>query len=95
MQIAADAALPASTDPKFLVESKFTKEAGLVPQLVYRNMSTPQLYELVSLAQLVRSRLRKVLTAECPMSQALAFEPGTYITSSGALATRSGKHLRH
>ncbi|EFJ47555.1 hypothetical protein VOLCADRAFT_91998, partial [Volvox carteri f. nagariensis] len=58
--------MPPAADNSFLMESKFTKEAGLAPQLVHRNLSTPQLYE-----------------------HALSFEPGTHITSTGALATRS------
>ena len=36
---------------KFLLESKYTKESGLAPHLVYRNMSPSQLYELVSRAR--------------------------------------------
>jgi len=70
MQFTSNDNLPAGSDKAFLLSSKFTKEAGLNPQVVYRNLSAPQLYEL-----------------------ALAFEPGTHITSSGALATRSGAKM--
>ncbi|KXZ50333.1 hypothetical protein GPECTOR_17g974 [Gonium pectorale] len=62
--------IPAGSDKKFITDSKFTKEAGLAPNMVYRNLSPAQLYEL-----------------------ALAFEPGTHITSTGALATRSGEKM--
>ncbi|GLC33097.1 hypothetical protein PLESTB_000370700 [Pleodorina starrii] len=62
--------VPQGQDNKFLMDSKFTKEAGLAPHVVYRNLSTPELYEM-----------------------ALAFEPGTHITSTGALATKSGAKM--
>ncbi|GIL76342.1 hypothetical protein Vretimale_5908 [Volvox reticuliferus] len=62
--------MPSSNDKNFLMDSKFTKESGLAPNVVFRNLSTPQLYEL-----------------------ALAFEPGTHITSTGALATKSGAKM--
>ncbi|KAG2427717.1 hypothetical protein HYH02_014548 [Chlamydomonas schloesseri] len=63
-----DTAVPAPTDAKFVMDSKFTKECGLEPRVVFRNLTTPQLYEM-----------------------ALAHEPGTHITSTGALATLSGE----
>ncbi|KXZ44599.1 hypothetical protein GPECTOR_65g217 [Gonium pectorale] len=62
--------LPKGADQAFLVNSRFTKDSGLAPKLVYRNLSPSQLYEL-----------------------ALAFEPGTHITSTGALATQSGAKM--
>ncbi|GFR50520.1 hypothetical protein Agub_g12789 [Astrephomene gubernaculifera] len=62
--------LPPGSDPSFLLDSRHTKESGLSPVVVHRNLSPPQLYEL-----------------------ALAFEPGTFLTSTGALATQSGAKM--
>ncbi|KXZ44604.1 hypothetical protein GPECTOR_65g222 [Gonium pectorale] len=62
--------LPKGADQAFLLDSRFTKESGLAPKVVHRNLSPSQLYEL-----------------------ALAFEPGTHITSTGALATLSGAKM--
>ncbi|KAG2423215.1 hypothetical protein HXX76_015472 [Chlamydomonas incerta] len=63
-----DTAVPAPSDMQFVLDSKYTKESGLQPRVVFRNLTTPQLYEM-----------------------ALAHEPGTHITSTGALATLSGE----
>jgi len=52
----------------FLLDSQFTKECGLKPQAVYRNLAPAELYEM-----------------------ALKYEPGTHITSTGALSTLSGE----
>lgn len=35
-------------DTTFLLDSQFTKECGLKPQAVYRNLAPAELYEMVS-----------------------------------------------
>ncbi|GFR48353.1 hypothetical protein Agub_g10241 [Astrephomene gubernaculifera] len=38
--------LPQGTDKEFLMGSRFTKESGLTPKVIYRNLAPAQLYEL-------------------------------------------------
>lgn len=81
--------LPSGTDMAFLLNSKYTKESGLAPKVVYRNLSPSQLYEMVRLTLSAYAE-DAFIQPSCSCIQALAFEPGTNMTSTGALATKSG-----